>query len=356
MDLIILLRHSNRYVILDDCYFASRSNHLAVTFGFQTRLIAAKSSCPESVMKVFITGGTGLVGTHLVSRLRQRQDSVVLLTRRLSAARERFGSDCILVEGDPVQAGPWMDAVADSDAVVNLAGESIFGRRWNEEYKTLLHDSRLKTTDNIVKALAKQPTTAAGTPKVLVNASAIGYYGPRGDEEIDENGSAGNDFLAKICIDWEKAASAAKDHGVRVAIVRIGVVLDKAGGALAKMLTPFKMCMGGPVGSGKQWMSWVHNDDLAGIFLQALDNAEAKGPLNGTAPQPVTNKEFGKALGRALGRPSFMPTPAFGLRLMLGEVADIITTGQRVLPKKAQALGYSFKFPDIDSALRDVLK
>src|SRR5262249_47175942 len=150
------------------------------------------------------------------------------------------GSNCTLVEGDPVQAGPWMDAVADCDAVVNLAGESIFGRRWNEEYKTLLHDSRLKTTDNIVKALAKQPTTAAGTPKVLVNASAIGYYGPRGDEEIDENGSAGNDFLAKICIDWEKAASAARDHGVRVAIVRIGVVLDKAGGALAKMLTPFK--------------------------------------------------------------------------------------------------------------------
>jgi uncharacterized protein (TIGR01777 family) len=307
-------------------------------------------------MKVFITGGTGLVGTRLITKLRQRQHTVVVLTRRPPAARERFGNECTVVEGDPMRAGPWMDAAADCDAVINLAGENIFARRWNDEFKALLRESRLKATENVVAALAKSPRTGAGAAKVLVNASAIGYYGPRLDEEIDENGAPGNDVLARVCVDWEKAALSAQQHGVRVALIRIGVVLDKAGGALAKMLTPFKMCVGGPVGSGKQWMSWVHNDDLAGIFLLALENADAAGPINGTAPQPVTNRDFSKALGRALGRPSFMPTPGFGLRLMLGEVAEVITTGQRVLPRRAAALGYSFQFPTIDAALADVLK
>jgi uncharacterized protein (TIGR01777 family) len=305
-------------------------------------------------MRVFITGGTGLVGTHLVRRLRERGDEVALLTRRPAAARERF-ADCTVVEGDPMQAGPWMDAVADSEAVINLAGEGIFNRRWSDAFKSLLRDSRVKSTEHVVQALAKNPRTPAGTPKVLANASAVGYYGFHGDEELDEAAPAGDDFLARVCVDWERAARAAESAGVRVVVVRIGIVLDKSGGALAKLLTPFKLFAGGPAGSGNQWMSWIHNDDLAGLFLLALDNPRAVGPLNSTAPRPVTNREFGKALGRALSRPSFMPTPAFALRLMLGEVADIITQGQKVLPKKALELGYAFRFPELDAALANIL-
>jgi uncharacterized protein (TIGR01777 family) len=307
-------------------------------------------------MKFFVTGGTGLVGGRLIPKLCQRGHSVTALTRRPAVARERFGNTCTAVEGDPMQTGAWIDAVADCDAVIHLAGENIFAHRWSDTFKTLLRDSRIKGTEHIVQALAKKPTTAAGSPKVLVNASAVGYYGPRGDEELDEDSSRGNDFLAQLCVDWEKAALSARDRGVRVAIVRVGVVLDKAGGALAKMLTPFKLGAGGPVGSGKQWMSWIHSDDLTDLFIFAAENASASGPLNGTAPQPVTNKDFGKALGRVLGRPSFMPTPAFALRVMLGEVADVITTGQRVLPRKPLALGFTFKFPEIEAALRDVLR
>lgn len=307
-------------------------------------------------MKVFITGGTGLVGGRLISRLKQRQDEVVLLSRRLGAARERFGTTCTVVEGDPMQAGAWMDAAASCDAVIHLAGENIFGRRWNEDYKKLLIDSRVKSTANVVQALARNPKSADGTSKVLVNASAIGYYGPHGDEEIDEGSPPGTDFLAKLCVEWEQAAQAATAHGIRVAVVRVGVVLDKAGGALGKMLLPFKMGVGGPVGSGKQWMSWIHNDDMAGLFALPLENPAAAGPINGVAPSPVTNKDFSKALGRALGRPSFMPTPAFGLRLLLGEVADVVASGQRVLPRKAQELGYQYQFANIDGTLADVLK
>jgi hypothetical protein len=287
--------------------------------------------------------------------LKDRGDEAVVLTRRVSAARNQLPG-CTLVEGDPLQAGGWQDVLASCDAVVHLAGENIFARRWNDEFKKLLRDSRVLGTENVVAAQAQQPKTAAGNAKVLVSASAIGYYGPRGDEEVTEVTGPGNDFLAGVCVEWEETAQAAQSHGVRVALVRIGVVLDKHGGALAKMLTPFKLGVGGKVGSGRQWMAWIHNDDLAGIILLALDNAAATGPLNGTAPKPVTNYDFTKALGRALGRPTIFPTPAFGLRLMLGEVADVITTGQRVIPKKALDLGYQFKFPDIDSALKDIFK
>ena len=305
-------------------------------------------------MRVFITGGTGLVGRRLVPRLRERQDAVVLLTRRPQAAREHFGNDCEVVEGDPMQAGSWMDAISSCDAVINLAGESIFNRRWNDEFKALLKDSRVRSTAHVVQALLKNPKSSSGAPKVLVNASAIGYCGPLGDEEISEEHTPGNDTLAQICVDWEKAAQAAEPLGVRVVRARIGVVLDNQGGALVLMARPFKMFAGGPVGSGKQWVSWIHQADLVGILLLALDHSQATGPINGTAPNPLTNKEMAKALGRALHRPSFFPTPAFGLKLALGEVADVITTGQRVLPRQALALGYSFQFPTIDSALADL--
>jgi uncharacterized protein (TIGR01777 family) len=306
-------------------------------------------------MRVFITGGTGLIGSRLIQRLRQRGDDVHLLTRRPEAVGEKFAG-CTLVAGDPINAGAWMDVVAECDAVVNLAGANIFGRRWNDEYKREMMDSRVKTTDNVVASLARKPRNDAGTAKVLVNASAVGYYGPRGDEEIDEDAPPGNDFLAQICTAWERSALAAQASGVRVVLVRIGVVLDKEGGALKPLLTPFKLGAGGPVGSGRQWMAWIHHADLIGIILLALDRADAQGPINGTAPTPVTNREFGKALGRALHRPAFMPMPGFVMRAAFGEVAGVVLTGQRVLPRQALKLGYQFQFPTIDAALADILK
>jgi uncharacterized protein len=306
-------------------------------------------------MRVFVMGGTGLVGTRLIGKLRDRGDQVMLLTRRAAVARDKFGEGVTVVEGDPMTAGPWMDRVEECDGVINLVGEGVFNRRWNEEFKKLLYDSRVKSTDHVVQALVRKPRTNAGEPKVLVNASAIGYYGSRGDEELTEESTQGDDVLARLCVDWEKAARAAESDGVRVAVVRVGVVLDRTGGALKQMVTPFKMFIGGPIGSGKQWMSWIHHEDVVGIFLLGLDHAEARGPLNGTAPNPVTNKVFSKALGGALGRPSFMPTPKFGLRVMLGEVAGVVAGSQRVLPKKPLALGYAFRFPEVDAALRDAV-
>ncbi len=307
-------------------------------------------------MRIFLAGGTGLVGSRLISRLLDRQDEVVLLTRRPDYAQNTWGSSVTVVTGDPTEPGDWMDTAADCDSAVNLAGENIFNKRWNQEFIELLRTSRVKSTENVVAALARKPERDDGQQKVLVNASAIGIYGFRGGEEIDESGAAGDDPLAKITIDWEKAATAGAEKGLRVAIVRIGVVMDKKGGALANLLPPFKMFIGGKIGSGNQYVSWIHHDDLVGIIMLALDNQDGSGPINATAPNPVTNKDFSKAIGRGLGRPSFMPTPSFGLHLLLGQVAEVITKGQRVLPKKALELGYSFKFPEIDAALNDVLK
>ena len=305
-------------------------------------------------MRLFIAGGTGLVGSRLIRRLQERNDQVVLLTRRPDVAKQKWGDSCTIVEGDPMQPGGWMDAIADCDGVVNLVGEGVFNRRWRSWFKELLRTSRVQSTQNIVAALAKSPKTVAGQPKVLVNASAIGYYGPHGDEELDEGSPAGDDLLARVCVEWEAAAHGAAGHGVRTVIVRVGVVLDREGGALKQMMLPFKMFVGGPVGAGKQWVSWIHHDDLVGLILLALDKPDTAGIMNGTAPNPVTNKGLAKALGRAMHRPSFMPTPKFALRLMLGQVAGLVTTGQRVLPRRALQWGYAFKFPDIDSALQNL--
>jgi uncharacterized protein len=306
-------------------------------------------------MRVFVAGGTGMIGKLLIHRLRERQHTVVLLTRRPDAAKSQFGDAVTVAQGDPTVAGPWTDAIQDCDAVINLTGEGIFNKRWNDAFKKVLRDSRIDSTHNIAHALARNPTTASGAPKTLVNASAIGYYGPHGDEEVTEDTPPGDDFMARLCVDWEAATRKAAEAGVRVAIVRVGVVMGKEGGALAALLTPFKMGGGGPVASGKQWMSWIHAEDIVGLFVMALENSAAIGPINGTAPNPVTNKEFGQALGRALNRPSFVWTPGFALKLLLGEVADVVTNGQRVLPKKVLALGYAFRFPAIDEALKDAV-
>ncbi|MBI3821130.1 MAG: TIGR01777 family protein, partial [Planctomycetes bacterium] len=290
-----------------------------------------------------------------VKKLRERGDQVVLLTRRPEAAVH--APDVTVIGGDPTAPAAWMDAVAGCDAVVNLAGEGIFNRRWSPEFKELIRSSRIKSTENVVAALAKAPVAdAPGSPgRVLVNGSAIGYYGPHGDEELTESSLAGNDFLAGVCMEWEKATEPATKHGVRVVLLRTGVVLAKEGGALAKMLMPFKMFVGGPIAGGRHYMSWIHTEDEVGLILFALDHPEISGPFNATAPHPVTNREFSTALGKALGRPSFLPTPGFALRVMVGEGAQIITTGQRVSPRKALEAGYAFKFAELEPALKDLL-
>ncbi len=279
-------------------------------------------------MRITITGGSGLIGSRLVERLRGRGDDVTVVSLR----RE-----------DP---GP---AVAGRDAVVHLAGENL-AQRWSDDAKRRIMESRVNGTRTLVAAL-----TGSGV-KTLVSASAVGYYGPHGDEIVTEESPAGDDFPARVCVEWEREANAAAAQGVRVVTVRTGVVLDSAGGALAKMLTPFKLGAGGPVAGGRQYLSWIHVDDVVGIYVAALDDPTYSGPVNATAPEPVTNAEFSKALGRALHRPAVAPIPGFAIRALYGEMAVIVTTGQRALPRAAQAHGYAYAHPDLDEALRDAVR
>jgi uncharacterized protein (TIGR01777 family) len=307
-------------------------------------------------MHIFLTGGSGLVGSRLVAALLARGDTPVVLTRNVRKAQEKIGPGVEFIEGDPGQPGPWMDALAPCDAVVNLVGAGVFDRRWSPQYKKILVESRTRTTANVVEALNQSPRRADGTPKVLLSASAIGYYGPHGEEELDEDAPPASDFMGKLCVDWEAAANAATEAGIRVVLVRVGIVLDKAGGALAQLLPPFKMAVGGPVATGRQYMSWIHHEDLVRMFLWAMDSPQVSGPLNGTAPNPVTNKAFGHALGRVLGRPAVVWTPGFALFLLFGEAAAIVVQGQRVIPRRAMQLGFTFQYPELVPALEHLLK
>jgi len=316
-------------------------------------------------MRVFLTGGTGLIGRRLVQKLIERGDRPVVLSRQADKARLNPAlKGAEVVQGDPTVSGGWETAVDGSDAVINLVGHNIFAERWTAEVKRKIRDSRVYGTEGVVAAISR----ASNRPKALVQASAIGYYGPHGDEELTESSPSGTDFLAVVCREWEDAAKAVETLGTRLATIRVGVVLSREGGAL-KVLTPiFKYLPGGaaPVGSaggllasGQQWMSWIHIDDIVGIFLMALDNAEAKGPINGTAPRPERNVDFSRALAGALRKgfwPPFLPfgPPDLVMSVVLGDVAQIVTKGQKVLPAKAQSLGYAFQFPDLESALRDL--
>ncbi|HWE35444.1 MAG TPA: TIGR01777 family oxidoreductase [Isosphaeraceae bacterium] len=322
-------------------------------------------------MRVFVTGGTGLIGRALIRKLLGRGDGVVVLSRSPEKARglpALKGAE--VVAGDPGKEGDWRRAVDGCDAVVNLVGHNIFDGRWTAEVKRTIRDSRVYATEHVVAAMNQ----AERRPGVLVNASAIGYYGPHGDEELTEGSPSGSDFMAVVCREWEDATHPAAEHGARVALVRTGVVLARGEGALGVMTPIFKYLPGGaaPVGgggnplapgSGKQWMSWIHLDDIAGIFLTAIDHPDARGPINGTSPNPVRNAEFARVLARTLRKwgwtglwPPFVPVgpPDVLLRLVLGEVAQVVTEGQRVLPSKAQSLNYSFRFPDLESALADL--
>ncbi|MBI2071066.1 MAG: TIGR01777 family protein [Elusimicrobia bacterium] len=297
-------------------------------------------------MKIVVAGGGGFIGKRLCGALSGEGYDIVILSR----SRQGAFDGARYLRWDPSEGARWADAVGAADAVINLAGESIADGRWSEPRKRVLVESRIASTRAIVAGLNR----LTPKPKIFVNASAVGYYGPRGDETIDEDSRPGSDFLAELCRQWENECLDAERQGVRTVKIRIGIVLGHGGGAIAKMLLPFKLGLGGPLGSGDQWMSWVHIDDLAGLVLFLIDHPTASGPINATAPNPVTNREFAKTLGAVLRRPAFLPAPAFALRLALGEMADMLLTGQKVLPKKAQALSYSFRHSQLKEALQSL--
>lgn len=299
-------------------------------------------------MKVTVTGATGLIGTALVDALKGRGDEVTVLSRNPDQASRELGVEA--VAWDPMAEPAPSSAISGRDGVVHLAGEPV-AQRWTESVKRSIRASRDLGTANLVAGIA----ASEPRPGVLVSSSAVGYYGKHGAEIIDESAPAGSDFLAEVCVEWERRARAAEELGLRVVIVRTGVVLDSGGGALKTMLPPFRAGVGGPVAGGRQYMPWIHLDDIVGIYLAALDGDGWSGPVNGTAPEPVTNGEFSKALGRALGRPAIFPVPAFAIRTLYGEMAEIVTEGQRAVPARTLESGYVFQQPELDAALRSAL-
>ncbi len=303
-----------------------------------------------TVSPVLVTGGTGFIGQALCTTLRDRGQTFTALARRPERAKAGLAGVKEAWKWRPKMEPAPLAAVQGAGAVVHLAGESVAGR-WDALKKRAIRDSRIVGTRHLVEAIGE----AKSKPGVLVCASAVGYYGDRGDEELTEEAVAGSDFLADVCQAWEAEARRAEEFGVRVVSLRTGLVLGRGGGALKQMLLPFKLGLGGPLGSGKQWMPWVHLDDVVGIILHAIEQPRVRGPVNATAPTPVRNLEFSKTLARVLHRPAFLPVPAFGLKVLLGEFADVLLASQRVLPKRTQELGYSFRYPDLEAALQATL-
>jgi uncharacterized protein (TIGR01777 family) len=298
-------------------------------------------------VKITISGASGLIGRRLMKTLAAEGHTLHVLSRH---AGTNLPAGVKLSSWDPARAEPPADSLRESDAVIHLAGEPV-AQRWNDEVKRKIRESRVAGTANLVQALGKLTTR----PKTLICASAIGYYGSRGDETLTESSSPGSDYLAEVCTAWEKAAQDAEPLGMRVVRVRTGLVLDARGGALPRMLPPFKMGIGGKLASGRQWTSWIHIEDLAGIFHLAL-TGPIQGPVNGTAPNPVTNADFTQALAAAVKRPAIFPVPGLGLRILFGEMSNVLLASQRVLPKAAEAAGYRFRFPNVGAALADLLK
>lgn len=297
-------------------------------------------------MRCLVTGGTGFIGRHLIQQL----DHPVILGRNPESIKQQLPG----VEARQWHPGKPVDpSVFDGiDTVFHLAGEPVYKGRWNSAKKKRILESRVEGTRSIVRALEK----LAQPPKALICSSAIGYYGSRGDERLTESSAAGNDFLAKVCIAWEEEARKAEKFGVRIIFLRIGVVLGRDGGALEKMLTPFKIGLGGRLGNGRQYMSWIHIDDLVGIMLYAASNESMQGPFNAVSPQPVTNREFTSALAEALHRPAFLPVPGLVLRIALGEFADILLGSQKAIPEKVIQSGYTYLFPRLPATFTDLVR
>jgi uncharacterized protein len=301
--------------------------------------------------RIVLTGATGLIGRHLYRELYGRGDAVTVLARNPERAVRMFPDAALVQLWAPGVAGAWRQSLDGADAVIHLAGEPLDGERWSDPYKRRLRESRIIGTREITDAAlaAKQP------PSLFLSASAVGYYGDTGDTSVVEDTPAGTDFLAALCADWESEARRVIATGARLVILRNGVVLAGDGGALKKLLTPFRMFAGGPVGSGAQWMSWIHIADTVGIILHALDRADFSGTVNAVSPEPVRNRDFAVALGRALRRPAGLQVPSFLLRLAVGEMSDVLLGGQRVLPRRVLDSGYTFRHPDLAAALRDLL-
>lgn len=302
-------------------------------------------------MKVIVTGATGFIGSRLCETLAASGHEPVALSRRPSDAQYRLSALADAYEWSPMDGPPPLEAFEGVAAVVHLAGESVSGR-WSPEKKRAIRESRVRGTCHLVDALEQ----LEDKPGVLVSASGINVYGDRGEEELAEDAELGSGFLAQVGIDWEAEARRAEEVGVRVVNPRIGIVLGPNGGALQAMLTPFKLGVGGPMGSGRQWWAWVHRDDVVGIIQHAIEHDEIRGPINATAPNPTRQRDFAKTLGRVLTRPAFVPAPTFALKLLLGEFSQELLGSQRVLPERAQQTGYAFGYPELEPALRTILE
>jgi len=304
-------------------------------------------------MRVAVTGATGMIGSALVRALVERGDEVTALSRNAERAGETLKVPAE-TWADPEAERPPLDALRGRDAVVHLLGE-VIAQRWSDETKREIRDSRVLSTRNLVAALGE--LAAEERPRVLVSGSGAGWYGHRGNERLDESAAEpGDDFLAQLSRDWEAEARAAEELGVRVVLSRTGVVLSESGGALEKMLPFFKAGVGGPVAGGRQYVPWIHRDDVVGATMFALDNEAVRGPMNVTAPEPVTNKELSRTLGRVLRRPAFAPVPALAVKALYGDMAQIVTTGQRAVPGRLTELGYEFRQPELEPALRDATR
>lgn len=307
-------------------------------------------------MRVAVTGATGFVGRQLVERLIQQGHQGVVFVRNAAKASQLFQKfsrpDLDIVIYQPKDSGSWQATLAACDGVVNLAGEPLFDDRWNAASKQEIIESRAKGTDKIVEAIAHSPTK----PTVMVSASAVGYYGTSETTIFNEKSPAGDDFLAQVCQAWEHAASQVTEQGVRLVIVRIGIVLGPKGGALARMLPPFEFFGGGPIGTGRQWIPWIHRDDLVSLIVRALTDTTIAGVYNATAPQPERMKDFCQILGTVINRPSWLPVPGLALELLLGEAAQVVLKGQNVQPEQTQTAGFEFAYPSLKSALEEILK
>jgi len=302
-------------------------------------------------MNVLVTGATGFVGKRLCKKLYEQGHAITVLSRSGEKAKDAFPFPVKAFAWDASKENPPAEAFNGVEGVVHLAGEGIADKRWSESRKRAIHDSRSGGTQKLVKTISG----LSKKPKVVVSASAIGWYGNRGNEELTETSSLGTGFLPEVCRDWEKPIDSLPSE-IRTVKIRIGIVLGTEGGALKKLLPIFKLGAGGPIGKGDQWMSWIHVDDLVSLLAFSINEEKAKGVLNGVTPVPVTNADFSKALGAALHRPAFMPTPAFALKLALGEMSEIVLASQKVLPKATLATGFSYQFADITSAFADIVK
>ena len=301
-------------------------------------------------MKIAIAGATGFVGSRLVPQLQAQGHQVIILTRSPQQASNRFGQAQI-VGYNPLKSGEWQQSISGCDAVINLAGEPIAEKRWTPAQKRSILDSRQLGTQKIVEAI----DLATIKPQVLINASAIGYYGTSETSKFDETSPAGTDFLAEVCAAWETAAQSVTANGTRVVIFRLGIVLGENGGALGKMLAPFSAFVGGPIGSGNQWFSWIHRDDVVKLIIAALNDTKMQGVYNATAPNPITMTEFAQTLGTVMNRPSWLPVPNFVLEAMLGEGAIVVLQGQQVVPTRTLAQGFDFQYSTIEPALTAIV-